>query len=147
MRLVTLFLIAAFAASTVGAASVLQSSTIDADSGSIPLPYHNLKIYNSSDEGVHIWVARPAPTCTAPQKVTIGDALMKNYRAGLDMCLPGNTCISPNQISSLLLFTFVTGWSEDKGEETVGVWTGGVVKKTMTIGPWELIAFKLEVTQ
>ena len=41
----------------------------------------------------------------------------------------------------------VTGWSEDKGEETVGVWTGGVVKKTMTIGPWGLIALKLEVTQ
>jgi hypothetical protein len=41
----------------------------------------------------------------------------------------------------------VTGWSKDKGEETVGVWTGGVVKKTMTIGPWGLIALKLEVTQ
>ena len=41
----------------------------------------------------------------------------------------------------------VTGWSEGKGEETIGVWAGGVVKKTMTIGPWGLIALKLEVTQ
>jgi hypothetical protein len=41
----------------------------------------------------------------------------------------------------------VTGWSGDKGEEAIGVWAGGVVKKTMTIEPWGLIALKLEVTQ
>ena len=41
----------------------------------------------------------------------------------------------------------VTRWSQDKGEETIGVWAGGVVKKTMTIGPWGLIALKLEVTR
>ena len=31
--------------------------------------------------------------------------------------------------------------------ERIGVWAGGVVKKTMTIEPWGLIALKLEVTQ
>ena len=41
----------------------------------------------------------------------------------------------------------VTGWSGDKGEEKIGIWAGGVVKKTMTIGPWGLIALKLEPTQ
>ena len=55
MRLTTLFLIAAFAASTVSADSVLQSSSGDADSGES----HDLTIYNSSDEGVYIWVVRP----------------------------------------------------------------------------------------
>jgi hypothetical protein len=44
----------------------------------------------------------------APLKRTVGDALMKNHRAGLGMCLPGITGISPNQLSSILLFTFVT---------------------------------------
>jgi len=41
----------------------------------------------------------------------------------------------------------VTRWSGEKGEEPIGVWAGGVVKKTMTMGPWGMIALKLEVTQ
>jgi len=41
----------------------------------------------------------------------------------------------------------VTRWSGEKGEEPIGIWQGGVVKKTMTMGPWGMIALKLEVTQ
>jgi hypothetical protein len=62
MRLTTLFLITAFAASTVSADSVLQSSSGDADSGES----HDLTIYNSSDEGVYIWVARPHADMSTP---------------------------------------------------------------------------------
>ena len=38
----------------------------------------------------------------------------------------------------------VTRWSVEKGEEAIGVWAGGVVKQTMTMGPWGMIALKLE---
>ena len=41
----------------------------------------------------------------------------------------------------------VTRWTAEEGEEAIGVWAGGVVKKTMTMGPWGMIALKLEVTQ
>jgi len=76
MRLTTLFLIAAFAASTVDAGSVLQSSAIDADSGES----HDLTIYNSSDEGVYIWIARP--------HADVGDSTVGNLWGCFDEELP-----------------------------------------------------------
>ncbi len=39
----------------------------------------------------------------------------------------------------------VTRWSGDKGIQPVGQWQGGLVRKTMQIDGWGLIALKLEV--